>query len=280
MNMQYTQIGSTTFSRLLLGGNPISGFSHQGTAVDQQMRDYYTKDRVLSLLQEAVDYGINGLVARVDAHILDLMAAYDLPHQPIRWLAQTAPEAGSPLISAERAIRAGAAGCHIHGGVMDFMLAQGRLAEIPSLIRQIREMGMLAGIAGHRPEIFAWARSNLDVDYMMCAYYNPTSRDQIAAHISGSHEVFLDQDREAMTGMIQTLSVPVIHYKIFAAGRNDPQSAIKFAVNKMRPGDMACIGIYAQNHPNMLDEDVAMFQAAFVEENLEEPANQQDRNYL
>ncbi len=40
----------------------------------------------------------------------------------------------------------------------------------------IRRKGMLAGIAGHTPEVFEWAEAHLDVDYYMCCYYNPTPR--------------------------------------------------------------------------------------------------------
>ncbi len=264
--MQSIQIGAQTISRLILGGNPFSGFSHQSPAVDREMLDYYTQDRVLGLLQEAELLGINALVARADDHILALLAAYGLRDHSIQWLAQTAPELGDPLVSAERAVRAGATGCHIHGGVMDYYLAQGRLDEVPAIIRQIRDLGMLAGIAGHKPEVFEWARDNLSVDYFMCAYYNPTPRDQNAAHVHGSQEQFLDEDRTRMTGLIAGLPAPVIHYKIFAAGRNDPKAAFQFAAGKMRPQDMVCIGVFPKHQPSMLREDAALFEAALREQ--------------
>jgi hypothetical protein len=263
--MQYIELGAKSISRLILGGNPFSGFSHQTPAVDQEMREYFTENRVISLLHEAEGLGINCLVARTDTHILELLAAYGLRDRPIQWLAQTAPEAGSPMVSAERAAQAGAAGCHIHGGVMDYLLAQGRLGEVPEMLRQIRGLGLLAGIAGHRPEVFLWAREHLEVDYFMCAYYNPTPRDQNAAHVHGSQETFLEQDRQAMTELIPTLPAPVIHYKIFAAGRNEPKAAIRFAAGKMRPQDMVCIGVYPGHHPAMLSEDAALFAEAVRE---------------
>ena len=268
--MLYSQVGSFSISRLMLGGNPFSGFSHQNQAIDGEMREYYTKDRIISVLLDAEKLGINCLVARADDHVLDILAAYGLPNRPVQWLAQTAPEAGSPIISAERAARAGAIGSHIHGGVMDYYLAQNRLEEVTGIISQIRGLGLLAGIAGHKPEVFEWARDHLDVDYYMCSYYNPTPRDQHAEHIHGSLEQFLDEDREKMVALVPTLPKPVIHYKIFAAGRNHPEAAFTYAAQHMRPQDMACIGVFPKHNPRMLDEDVRLFLDAVqkVEEGL------------
>ena len=187
------------------------------------------------MLCEAQSLGVNAWVARADDHILGILQAFRASGGEINWLAQSAPELGDPLISAERAARAGAAGCHIHGGVMDFYLAQNRLDEVEGIIENIRALGLLAGIAGHNPAIFRWAREHLDVDYFMCAYYNPTPRDENPEHVHGAEEVFLESDRQAMVEVIPTLNRPVIHYKILAAGRHDPREAFRFAARHMRP---------------------------------------------
>jgi hypothetical protein len=124
----------------------------------------------------------------------------------------------------------------------------------------IRQNGMLAGIAAHNPNVITWARQNLDVDYYLACYYNPSPRDQKADHVPGIPEYYLEADRLAMTDLIQTLDKPVIHYKILAAGRNDPASAFAFAASKMRANDMVCVGVYPKDRPNMLREDVALLE--------------------
>jgi hypothetical protein len=158
--------------------------------------------------------------------------------------------------SIEDAVGGGANGCYIHGGFVDFLFANGQLDIIPRALEKIKESGLAAGIAGHNPEIFRWAEKNIDVDFYMCSYYNPVPRDKNAELSKGTHELFRDEDREAMTGTIKSLSKPVIHYKILAAGRNNPSDAFKYATGHMRKTDAVCVGVYTKNNPGMLKEDI------------------------
>ncbi len=90
----------------------------------------------------------------------------------------------------------------------------------------------------------------------MCSYYDPIPRDRQAEHVSGLEEVYLPEDRQAMTELIQGLSRPVIHYKILAAGRNEPEEAFAYAARSMRETDAVCVGIYTRGNPHMLEQDV------------------------
>jgi hypothetical protein len=116
-----------------------------------------------------------------------------------------------------------------------------------------------AGVAGHIPRIFDWAEEHLDLDFYMCSYYNPSPRDNQAGY-TDAQERFLEEDRQRMLARIKTLSHPVIHYKVLAAGRNDPNEALLLAARHMRPGDAVCIGFFVQDHPNMMAEDIAWLE--------------------
>jgi hypothetical protein len=179
-----------------------------------------------------------------------------------QWIAQTCPEIGTMERAIHNAINGGAKACYIHGGVMDNLFAQGRLDEVPRALQMIRDAGMPAGIAGHNPEVFKWAERELDLDFYMCCYYNPASRDQCPEHQAGGREWFIDRDRQTMVDLIATLSKPVIHYKIMAAGRNDPTEAFAFARKHMRPGDAVCVGVYDENDPGMLRRNVELSEKA------------------
>jgi hypothetical protein len=143
---------------------------------------------------------------------------------------------------------------------MDHLVAQGRAGEAAGAVALIRSLGMKAGIAGHVPAVFEWAEKNLDVDYYMCCYYNPTPRTNDPEHVHGAVEEYREEDRRAMTDLIQTLSRPAIHYKILAAGRNDPEEAFATCAARMRPRDLACIGIFSGDDPGMLETDVRLFE--------------------
>lgn len=260
--MDYISFRGLKTSRFILGSNPFSGFSHQSRGRDLEMIRYYTTERIKSTLREAESLGINTILARTDHHVMRFLLEYWDQGGGLQWFAQTCPEVGSHEACVDRAASGGAKACHIHGGVMDFLFAQGRLEEIPPVVRRIREKGMLAGIAAHNPKVHEWADSNLDIDYYMCSYYIPTSRDSCPEHISGMEELFLDEDRRRMTDLIPRLSRPVIHYKVMAAGRNDPREAFEIVARSMRGGDLVCIGVFTKDDPDMLRSDVKLFNEA------------------
>ena len=258
--MDHTKIDGLQVSRLLLGSNPFSGFSHQGIARDEQMVRHYTVARIKQALLDAERLGIGGLVARTDFHVMRMLLEYRDEGGRLAWFAQTCPEVGDSEACVRRAARGGAVACHIHGGVMDHLVANGRADEVKSAVALTRSLGMKAGIAGHTPAVFEWAERNLDVDYYMCCYYNPTPRTDDPEHVHGAVEEYREEDRRAMTELIQGLSRPVIHYKILAAGRNDPEEAFAYCAAHLREQDLVCIGVFTGDDPRMLEHDVRLFE--------------------
>jgi hypothetical protein len=235
MTLATIKIGNLSVSRLILGGNPFSGFSHQSPAQDVSMRHYYTTDRIKETLREAERLGINSHISRADHHVMRYLVEHWDEGGRIQWLAQTCPEVGTVIRGVDNAISGGARACHLHGGMMDNLLANHRLEDVPVALARIRQAGLAAGIAGHKPAVFEWAEKNVDVDYYMCSYYNPTPRDTHAEHRSELTEDFDPADREAMVRTIAGLRRPVIHYKVLAAGRNDPREALEFVARNLRP---------------------------------------------
>jgi hypothetical protein len=253
------KIGSLEISRLIIGGNPFSGVSHQAPQTDIDMKRYFTTDRIKETLRSAEELGITAFIGRADKHITRMLYEYYNEGGKLRWIAQTCPEMASISRSIDDAFSEGAKACYIHGGVMDNLFARGELNEIPDLIRKIKESGLPAGIAGHNPKVFDWAEDHLDVDFYMCSYYNSAHRDQDAEMRSGRPEWFVDTDRDAMVNLIQKLKRPAIHYKILAAGRKKPQEAFEFTSYHLRSDDAVCVGIYPEHKPEMLVEDAALF---------------------
>ena len=256
------RIGELSISRLALGGNPFSGHAHQGPDKAREMLRYFTVERIKATLRQAEELGINTFIGRTDAHIMRMLLEYWDDGGTIQWIAQTAPELRTIERAVDSAIHYGAKACYVHGGQMDHMLANNQLDELPAVVERIRRAGMAAGVAGHNPAVFDWAERNLDVDFYMCCYYNPSRRDKNAEHFPGSSEVYLSEDRDRMIERIARLSKPAIHYKVLAAGRNDPKEAFAFVARHLRPQDAVCVGVYTKDRPDMLAEDVRLLEAA------------------
>jgi hypothetical protein len=125
-------------SRLIIGGNPFSGFSHQGNERDQEMIDWYTASRIKEAYRQAEELGIMTHIGRADHHIMRVLREYWNEGGKIQWIAQTCPELGTIEQGVQNAIAGEAKACYIHGGVMDFLFAQKKLGEVPPEIARIR----------------------------------------------------------------------------------------------------------------------------------------------
>jgi hypothetical protein len=262
--MDNISISGLKCSRLILGGNPFSGFSHQSPGKDSEMVSYYTTAQIKATLRQAESLGINTLIARADRHIIRVLREYWDEAGAIQWIAQTCPELASIRQTIDAALLARAKAVFIHGGQMDFMLHYSRLHGLGEEIEYIQKAGIPAGVAGHLPAVFRWAERHLAVDFYMCSYYNPVSRRSTATVSSTNSEVFDAADRSKMTGLIQRLSKPVIHYKIMAAGRNDPAAAFEFAARVMRPRDAVCVGVFPKDQVNMIQENITLLEQALM----------------
>ncbi|MFC1608535.1 hypothetical protein ACFL47_11255 [Candidatus Latescibacterota bacterium] len=260
MSLGTVKLGHITTSRFILGSNPFSGFSHQGDDRDLEMITYYTTDIIKGVFRQAEELGVTTLIGRGDQHFIRILREYRNEGGTLQWLAQTCPEMKSLDANIDNIIAGGAQGSYIHGGYMDFLLANDGLDEIPPMIDKIKNAGLAAGVAGHDPRVFEWAEDNIDVDFYMCSYYNASHRDESAELKSGMPEWFMPSDRDAMTALIQKLTKPVIHYKILAAGRNEPREAFAFTAKHLRDSDAVCVGVFPKDNENMLAEDVRLFE--------------------
>ena len=264
--MDTVKIGKATVSRFILGSNPFSGFSHQGHQRDRDMVHYYTTARIKETLRRAEEAGITTLIARGDHHVMRMLQEYWDEGGKLQWFCQTCPELGHPDGTIRKAAALGAAGCHIHGGYSDNLFANGRIEELRPSVALARDLGLTIGVAGHNPATLRWADENLDVDFYMTCYYNPIPRDKSAEHRAGTNELYREEDRRAMLATIPTLSRPAIHYKVLAAGRNDPAEAFSLVARNLRAGDAVCVGVFTADKSDMVAEDVRLFEQAMAAE--------------
>ena len=126
MSLAAVRIGKEMFSKLIIGGNPFSGFSHQSPARDDQMRHHYTTTRIREALTQAEQLGITAHISRADHHVMRYLMEHWDQGGKMQWIAQTCPEVGSIERAISNAIGGHAKACYIHGGVMDNLVATGQ----------------------------------------------------------------------------------------------------------------------------------------------------------
>jgi len=256
MQVPTIKLGGLDVSRLIIGGNPFSGFSHQSRARNAEMLAWYTDERIVETLFQAESLGLNACLCRGDEHITRVLRRYWAEGGTMRWIAQTDSKAETAVSGARYCLDHGASACYLHGGIVDHYIAHERYDELYAFAEVVKSAGIPVGIAGHMPADFIWAEGNLELDFYMVSYYNPSPRQDVPHHDPEAVERYAEEDRAERVALIQRLSRPVIHYKVLAAGRHNPAEALAYAAQHMRPFDAVCIGIYTRDNPNMLAEDL------------------------
>ena len=243
----------TPISRLIIGGNPFSGNSHQNALLDAEMEDYFTTQRIKDTLWKCLENGIDTAQLRGDKHIMRILREFRLEGGRMNWIGQTAPEM-SPYENNVRLIKAsGAFALYHHGTVTDALFKAGDFSEIKRRLRVIRENGLAVGLGSHMPEVFEHAeRHHWDVDFFMCCVYNISKAERASSSVTGranTDEPFDEEDRAIMFDFIRSTNKPCLAFKILGAGRRcntdgDLRAAFTEAYQRIKPGDACIVGMF------------------------------------
>ena len=243
------KIGDHDISRLIVGGNPFSGNSHQSGELSRDMRDYHTNEKIKETLRECERCGINAIQARGDNHIMRMLNEYWNEGGKLKWIAQTASERASIESNIGQIASAGAIACYHHGSKTDSLFKAGKLDTVKDLLAVMKDKGMPAGLGTHDPAVIRYAEdNNFGADFYMMAFYNLSKRS----------EEYLPEDRDAACQVIREADKPFLAFKIMAAGRNNPHEAFQYTYQNIKPTDAVVVGIFTKYQPNQVQEDVEL----------------------
>lgn len=256
MPLPTTRIGKLTVSRLVMGGNPISGFSHAGSKRDRAMIDYFTAANVKALLRRVEAAGVNTVQLRADRHVIRLLREYWNEGGKLQWFAQTAPETDWAR-NIDQIKASGASALYLHGGAIDQNFEKGDVDEVKRQFDCARETGLPVGVASHVP---ANIRRIVELGwkpdfFMICLYNIPGYRGKLSV---GEDEKFIDADRAKALVLFREIDVPCVAYKVLAAGRFDPRRSFEELGRFLKPIDLVNVGMYPPDNPRIVEENVAL----------------------
>jgi len=253
MQLPTIKIGDLDVTRLIVGGNPFSGFSHQGRERDREMLDYYNVDRIKQTLFECEEAGLNTCIMRVDAHVWRLLHEYRNDGGKLQWIAQTGGLHPTEEGNIDRSVANGAVAHFLHGNVTEKYYKAGDFDRIAALVEHIHSHGIPAGVAAHAPEVhLALYERGIPFDFHVVCFYDCGSVHH------GKGEKFEPEDPPEAVKALQQIDKPCIGYKIMAAGRRDPRESLKFAFDNIKDTDAVCVGMYTGDNPNMAMDNADM----------------------
>ncbi len=230
------RIGDQEFSRLMLGGNLISGYSHARdlSYVAPLMRFYNTSAKIRETLEIAESQGINVINTFVTDDISALHEHWKNGGK-MKWIAQVGSGDASGCPHVQLAVDRGATGIHINGDQAESLLARGQFERVGEIVQWTKEQKRIAGVSAHDLQVIKeCVKMKLEVDFYQKTlhthdYYSAPRPDETGP--KGAHDNSWCKDPQEVINFMATLKKPWIAFKILAAGALLPRQAFPHAFN-------------------------------------------------
>ena len=262
------QLGDHKVSRLIIGGNPFSGFSHQSRELDREMIEYYTMPHLQQTLDECWRHGINTAQSRADRHQMRMILEHRLRGGQMQWIAQTASEFADMQAHITELADYQPIAIYHHGTHTDNCWHTGNIDAVADVVKMIKDTGLPAGIGTHIPQVIEYAEQHQwETDFYMGCFYD-LARGYKSAPATDRNAYAKDRfpagDPDRMTATLRQLDKPCVGFKILAAGRhcaNEAQleDAFRYAFEHLKPTDAVVVGVF-QKYANQVAQNAAIVQ--------------------
>ena len=243
-----------TVTRLILGANPFGGFSHQSESRDEEMRSYYTVDRIKETWRRAEAAGINTIITNNETpHVQQAVQEYLSSGGSLQWIAQVAGWNFDSMQDAiDHVVDVGCRGLYFHGGAVDKLYSEQDADTLTAWCEHARSRGVLVGVAGHSPQVHQWVDGLEIVDFHAVCFFNCGS-----LHDGRGHKFQL-KDVAPAAECIRGIGKPCIGYKIMGAGRIDARMAFEYAFDHIKPTDVVNVGMHRGDKDDIVEENASI----------------------
>lgn len=244
------KLGPLSVSRLISGGNLISGWAHSRDLhyVPSLMRAYNTEAKVLETLALMEQQGINTIIADPAKKPMEVFSRHWRQGGRIQWIAEGHPDQADWKTNIKRSIDFGAKAVYVQGVIGDQWLKQGCLDLLGQCVGFIRSQGVPAGVGAHQIEVIVESEKrkfNPDFYVKTChhhRYWSTRRPDQNAMVVDNPSDNYWDMDPARTVAVMSAVEKPWIAFKILAAGAIRPESGFKYAFEN--GADFICVGMF------------------------------------
>jgi len=254
------KIGDHEISRMVLGGNLIGGWAHSRDLiyVPELFKAYNSEKKIYETLILAEKAGINAI--NIGFPTNPLIAKYKkMTGSKIKVISQVHPdmEKNDYFVNINKAIDYGVDIVQIQGNWCDWLVRDNKIDVIRKMMEKIRSQNYIAGLAAHSIEsLIACENIGIIPDYYMKTmhhdqYWSAHPREfRFPFEVDGKD--YLDHNRfhnnmfclfpERTVEFVNKAKVPVMGYKILAAGAIEPKDGFKWAFEN--GADFICVGMF------------------------------------
>ena len=254
------KIKNHEISRLIMGGNLIGGWAHARDLIyaESLFKAYNTEKKIFDTLILCEQAGINAM--NIGFPTMQLLQKYKkLMGSKLNVTVQVALDKNNADIydNVTRAIDSGMDMIQLQGNQCDWLSRDGDFDTIATFMERIRSQGYPAGLGAHTIDSFILCEEHgITPDFYMKTmhhdrYWSAHPREnRVAFEVDGKkhldHNMFHDNcfcpfpDRTVE--FVKNTKVPVIGFKVLAAGAIHPKDGFKWAFEN--GADFICVGMF------------------------------------
>lgn len=248
------RIGKLEVSRLILGGNLLTHFTHSRDLkyVYTLAAKYNTDEKIMETLALAEKHGINTVSMHNPPHPISVLKRYRKEGGgKIQWIicptAPVEPDMAKYREHVEELVKDGCEAIYLWGVHADSLVGQGKLDLVAKAVALPKEYGAASGVGAHDLKVIrACEKEGIPADFYIKTFHShsyPTAPkpDQISGPYNEFPGYWCANPQETAQFM-NTVKKPWIAFKTMAAGAIPPETAFRYAY--MHGADFVLAGMF------------------------------------
>ena len=251
-DMPMGKIGNVKISRLICGGNLISGYAHSRDLiyVSPLLKHYFSDEKIMETWALCEEHGVNTMVAYPgDPRCVKVYLDYIKRGGKMQYLAQIRATPEDLKTGVSEARDAGAVGAFLLGNVADKWVRDGAAGRVGEIIGNIEAAGLIAGTAGHELRVpQAVEKAGFQPDFYVKTfhstdYWSKQRPDQTKDVVDNyGCDNYWCQNPPETAAFMATVKRPWIAYKVLAAGALKPKAGFRYAFEN--GADYVLVGMF------------------------------------
>jgi hypothetical protein len=241
--LPYGMLGKAKISRLLLGGNLVTGCMHSRDLhyVSPLFRAYMTEEKILQTMKLAEENGINTVLESGAAFVLRYNKQYGGHMQFIPSIHPTLTDDTQRVKDeVKQQVDLGAAAIYVWGVAADGLVRAGAIDKIAKAVEYVKAQGLAAGVGGHSLNVpMECEKQKVPCDFYVKTFHTDEYPSATPKELRKEY-IWLDGGKgwndnmwcinpEETSKFMQTVTKPWIAFKILAAGAIDPRKAFSYS---------------------------------------------------